>query len=107
MALLMLSKAIKMFWRLRDSGKSENEAAAACWISYNGYHLVPYEKWKPTKGNPKERRGPVPPSFKMTKKPGPKPKIDKKLKAAAKQLLLRDPDLSNTAIAQKLQTQKM
>ena len=101
-----MRKAIKKFWRLRDNGLSETEAAAECWKSYKGYHLLPYEQWHPTKGNPKERRGPIPPPFKMNAKPGPKPKIDKELKAMAKQLLLRDPDLSNTALAQKLETAK-
>ena len=101
----MLSKAIKKFWHLRDiEGMTENQAAAECWKSYKGYHLVPYSKWHPTKGNPTERRGPVPPAFKMTKKPGPKPKLDKTQRARAKQFLKRDPDLSNTALAQKLQT---
>ena len=83
---------------------SQNEAAGACWKTYKGYHLVPYSKWSPTEGNSTERRGPIPPPFKMTAKTGPKPKMDKKTKARAKQYLLRDPDLNNAAIAQKLQT---
>ena len=49
---------------------------------------------------------PSPPEFRMTKKPGPKPKLDTKMRAAAKQYLLRDPDLSNTSIAQKLETKR-
>ena len=101
-----MSKAIKKFWKLRDSGNSENEAAAACWKTYKNVHLVSYKKWTPTSGNPTTRRGPVSPHFKMTKKTGPAPKLDKKLKAKAKQCLLRDPDLSNTAIAQRLETAK-
>ena len=102
-----LRKAIKMFWRLRDSeGLSENQAAAQCWESYPRVHLVEYSKWKPTKGNATERRGPVPPPFRMTKKPGPKPKLDTKMRSAAEQFLLRDPDLSNTTIAQKLETKR-
>ena len=104
---LPLRKAIKKFWYLRDSeGLSENEAAAQCWKSYPHVHLVKYSKWTPTKDNATERRGPVPPEFRMTKKPGPKPKLDTKMRAAAKQYLLRDPDLSNTSIAQKLETKR-
>ena len=101
-----MRKAIKKFWKLRDNGSSENEAAAACWETYKNVHLVPYTVWKPTQGNATERRGPVPPHFKMTKKTGPSPKVDQKLTAKAKQFLLRDPELSNVAIAQKLETAK-
>ena len=100
-------KAIKKFWHLRDpEGLSENEAAAECWKTYPCVHLVKYSKWTPSKGNATERRGPTPPEFRMTKKPGPKPKLDTEMRAAAKQYLLRDPDLSNTAIAQKLETKR-
>jgi len=102
-----LRKAIKKFWKLRDADAlSENEAAARCWETYKGVHLVKYSKWCSTKGNATERRGPVPPPFKMNRKPGPKPKIDKKMKAVAKQHILRDPDLSNVAIAQRLETKR-
>ena len=103
---MFLSKVIKKFWNLQDGGESELSAAESGWKSYKGIHLVPYKKWQPTKGNAKERRGPVPPPFKMLRKPGPAPKIDKPLTAKAKQLLLRNPDLSNASIAQRLETAK-
>ena len=99
-----MRQAIKKYWKHRDQGMTSDEAAAACWKSYRGCHLVPYNIWSPTKGNPTARRGPTPPHFKMTKKPGPQPKLDKKAKARAKQYLLRDPDLSNAGIAQKVET---
>ena len=86
---------------------TEREAADACWKTYPGIHLVKYDVWNPTKGNQTERRGPVPPHFKMTKKTGPKPKLNKKDRARAKQYLDRDPDLSNTALAQKIETAKL
>ena len=102
-----LRRAIKTYWSLRDvEGMTEREAADACWKSYPGYHLVKYDVWNPTKGNQTERRGPMPPHFKMTKKTGPKPKLNKKDRARAKQYLDRDPDLSNAALAQKVETAK-
>jgi len=102
-----MRRAIKKFWHLRDvDGMTEREAAEECWKSYKGVHLVKYKSWKPTKGNQTERRGPVPPPFKMTRKTGPKPKLDKKDRARAKQYLDRDPDLSNTSLAQKMETSK-
>ena len=102
-----MRKAIKKFWHLRDvDGKNERQAAEECSKSYRGVHLVDYKTWKPTKGNQIERRGPIPPHFKMTRKKGPKPKLDKKDRARAKQYLERDPDLSNTALAQKIETCK-
>ena len=102
-----LRNAIKKFWHLRDEkGFSESQAAAQCWENYPNIHLVPYEKWKPTKGNASDRRGPVSPHYKMTKKTGPKPKMTKKMRAEAKQHLLRDPDLNNAAIAQRLETNR-
>ena len=74
-----MRRAIKKFWHLRDvDGMTEREAAEECWKAYKGLHLVKHKIWKPTKGNQTERRGPVPPPFKMTRKTGPKPKLDKK-----------------------------
>ena len=102
-----MRRVIKKFWHLRDvEGMSEREAAEVCWKSYKRILLVQYDNWQPTKGNQTERRGPVPPPFKMTRKTGPKPKLDKKDRARAKQYLDRDPDLSNTALAQKIETSK-
>ena len=98
-----LSFAIKKFWDLQDNqNKSSDEAAAEVWKTYPRIHLVPYSNWTPTRGNPTSRRGPIPPPHKMTKKRGPKPKMDVKRTAAAKQKLLRHPKASNTALAQQM-----
>ena len=100
-----MSKAIRKFWQHRDvDGLTTNQAAAKCWESYKGIHLVDYQKWTPTKGNPDNRRGPVPAPFKMTKKTGPKPKLSTIEVASAKQDVLRHTSLSNTALAQRLET---
>ena len=99
-----LRNAIKKFWYLVDvKNFTVDESASACWDSYPNIHLVPYKKWSPTKGNPTDRRGPVPPPFKMTRKPGPKPKMNQKLTEIAKQSILRRPKASNPSVAQHLQ----
>jgi len=98
-----LRYATKKYWDLRDQHKmNSDEAAAKCWETYPNIHLVPYKKWTSTKGNPTDRRGPVPPPHKMTKKTGPKPKMNKNMTATAKQMLLRHPKASNSSIAQNL-----
>ena len=105
LATRFLSKAIRKFWHHRDvDGLTTEQAAAKCWEVYKGIHLVDYQKWTPTKGNPDSRRGPVPAPFKMTKKTGPKPKLSSVEIASAKQDVLRHTTLSNSALAQRLET---
>ena len=54
-----MSKAIKKFWSLRDTGLSENEAASECWESYRNIHIVPYARRgvprAPSRGPPRRK----------------------------------------------------
>ena len=98
-----MSKAIKKFWLLRDSGMSENEAAAECWSSYKSVHVVDYKKWSSTSGNPGSRRGVKPLPFKMTQKTGPAPKMSNYEKKFAKSVLDRNPKMNNEGIAKRVE----